>query len=186
MATNVATANVTNVTNVVNGATANVTNVTNGADATFLNDIWTLYYHDPDDSNWTLESYHKLAPISTVEELATVAVTLSDTWDKGMFFIMREHVQPLWEDKHNKLGGCFSMKVMKNHVNRVWFQTCAQTLGETLVKDNTHWSTVTGISISPKKNFCIVRIWIGDAAHKDVGLYRLHNPEYTEIFFKPH
>ena len=125
---------------------------------TFLNDVWCLYFHDPDDSRWTLDSYHKLAQVSTVEDFATIAATMNEMWDKGMFFLMREHIQPMWEDSHNKQGGCFSMKVMKNHVNKLWFHTCAQALGETMMKDISNWANVTGVSISPKKNFCIVRV----------------------------
>ena len=151
-----------------------------------LNNAWTLYFHDPDDTRWTIESYHKLAQFATVEEFATVVLTLTDLWDRGMYFIMRAGIQPIWEDEHNKSGGCFSMKVMKNHINAVWVQTCFQTLGERLVKDKALWAIVTGISISPKKNFCIVRIWINSTVYKEVSIYDLNNPDYTEIFFKAH
>ena len=157
-----------------------------GVGSLFLNDTWSLYFHDADDNNWTMQSYRKLAQISTVEEFAIIAKTLTDLWDRGMFFIMRSHIDPIWEHEENRHGGCFSMKVMKNHVNNVWFQTCAQTLSECLVKNKENWSIVSGISISPKRSYCIIRVWINNIAYKDSQNFNLNNPDYTEIFFKPH
>jgi len=37
---------------------------------TFLNDTWTLYFHDPDNDLWEIESYVPLATVSTVQEAA--------------------------------------------------------------------------------------------------------------------
>jgi hypothetical protein len=42
-------------------------------------------------------------------------VTYKDQlYSRGMFFIMREHILPLWEDESNKNGGCFSYKIYKD------------------------------------------------------------------------
>ena len=34
----------------------------------YLNDVWTLYFHTPDDPDWTLSSYVRLTDVSTVED----------------------------------------------------------------------------------------------------------------------
>jgi len=153
---------------------------------TFLNDVWCLYFHDQNDNSWTASSYQLLATMSSIQDFAKVAFTMRDHWSKGMFFIMREHIQPMWEDPNNKNGGCFSMKVLKNHIGKTWIHTCALALGENLTKTGEEPSNITGISISPKKNFCIVRIWIADVKKNDQNMYHLNHPDYTEIFFKAH
>ena len=51
---------------------------------------------------------------------------------------------------------------------------------------------ITGITISPKKNFCIIKIWMSDCSHQNPGvitldvkgltaqgcLFKKHTPEY--------
>ena len=39
--------------------------------------------------------------------------------------------------------------------------------GETMLTNPQDSNCVNGITISPKKNFCIIKIWIGDMNHQD-------------------
>ena len=156
-------------------------------DDLFLNDVWCVYFHDPNDNNWSPQSYKLITTISNIEDFAKLIASVpSDLWYKGMFFIMREHVQPIWEDPSNANGGCFSIKVLVAHLMDVWINVCSATLGETIVKDTTRWNLVTGISISPKKNYILIRIWTSDTEHTDPKLYNFHQPSYSEVLFKVH
>jgi hypothetical protein len=153
----------------------------------FLNDVWCLYFHDPNDNNWTPSSYQLIATLSNVEDFQRVMTSVpQDLWFKGMFFIMREHVQPVWEDPSNANGGCFSMKVMRNHLMDTWVNVCAAALGETIVKEKALWDLVTGVSISPKKSYILIRVWIRDTTHTDTHQFNFHQPAYTEVLFKVH
>ena len=161
--------------------------IVNGTDETFLNDVWSIYFHDPNDNNWEPNSYQLIATLSTVDEFARIIASVPhDLWAKGMFFIMREHIQPIWEDPCNVHGGCFSMKVMRNHITETWINVCASALGETLTKDPAKWSNVTGVSISPKKNYILIRVWISNVTDTDVNAYNFHQPAYSEVLFKVH
>ena len=60
----------------------------------FLNDTWNIYFHDPYDSNWTTQSYERLASVGTIEEFWQHFQSLKGNLHKGMFFIMREYVFP--------------------------------------------------------------------------------------------
>jgi hypothetical protein len=65
-------------------------------------------------------------------------------------------------------------------------------LGETLSKNDTFVSYVTGITISPKKNFCIIKIWLTNCLNQNPDiitsdikgiisqgcLFKKHLPEY--------
>ena len=79
-----------------------------------------------------------------------------------MLFIMKDNVTPVWEDKSNRNGGCFSYKVTNKNVYEVWRDLTYLLVGNTLSSNENFVSSITGITISPKKNFCIIKIWISN------------------------
>lgn len=102
---------------------------------------------------------------------------------------MREHIEPMWEDDHNKNGGCFSYKIMKPEVPAAWFQLCAKCLGEAILTPEfreIEFEKVCGVSISPKKNYCILRIWVSTTDVEQVSHHTLSIPSYTSVLYKPH
>lgn len=155
----------------------------------FLNDRWCLYFHDPLDEKWDAASYKEIYSISTVQELVNLCSSFKTLWSRGMFFLMREHIGPMWEDENNKNGGCLSYKIMKPDVPDAWFQLAAQVLGETVMTANSrpeNYDKVCGISISPKKNYCILRIWISSPDVQDMSNFTVQVPPYTTVMYKPH
>ena len=152
----------------------------------FLNDCWILYFHDPENDDWSDSSYKMLHTISSAQDWIQAHLSFKDLWNKGMFFLMREHIRPMWEDDHNKNGGCLSFKVNKPEVSMYWYHLGCKTLGESLCKKKEWWDKVCGISISPKRNYCILRVWLGDTVNTSVESYHLEAPHYTQIMFKPH
>lgn len=154
-----------------------------------LNATWSLWFHDPKDDSWSESSYKKILDVSTVNDWASTHVAFKDMWACGMFWLMRDGILPIWEDPANLRGGCFSFKIMKPEVNDAWFQICSLMLGEQLVHQNVRgelWSQVTGIAITPKRSYCVVRIWIADSAYKETSLYNINVPNYTTVLYKPH
>ncbi len=151
--------------------------------------MWSLYFHDPYDANWSSTSYHTIGSISTIQDFIEIHQSYSDLWAKGMFFLMREHIQPIWEDDHNVQGGCFSFKVMKPEVPQAWFDLCARCVGETIAqKPAIDWSQVCGVSISPKRNYCILRVWVSEKswATENASLLQIIVPSYSAVQFKAH
>ena len=71
----------------------------------YINDVWNVYFHDPYDMNWDVNSYKFITTISSVEDFINVYKAFEKLWGNGMFFIMREEVTPRWEDEKNKNGG---------------------------------------------------------------------------------
>ena len=86
--------------------------------------------------------------------------------NSGMFFIMKEGIYPLWEDSQNINGGCWSYKIVKRDAYKAWVQLAVSLVGETLSNED---NLINGISISPKKGFCIVKIWNCDSKKKDIS-----------------
>jgi hypothetical protein len=157
--------------------------------ATFLNDVWSFYYHRPESSQWDESSYVFLGNVGTMEEFFETFHTFKDYLAKGMFFLMREHVRPMWEDDHNKNGGCFSFKVMKPEVADHWLRNASAILGEVVVGTNQRarlWNQVNGISVLPKRSYCIMRVWLADTQSNVPNAFQMMAPSYSKLMFKPH
>ena len=108
-----------------------------------------------------------------------------------MLFVMRHGITPMWEDKRNKNGGCFSYKVVNKNVPDVWKQLFYLLCGETICVDPAYQKNINGITVSPKKNFCIIKIWLDTAQIQDPNiivnipnlikqgcLFKKHEPEF--------
>lgn len=158
-----------------------------------LADKWSLWAHLPHDTDWSIKSYKKIYTVSTAEETIAVTETLPDILVKNcMLFWMRDGIKPIWEDPKNRNGGCFSYKVVNAKVYEVWRELSYVLVGDTISKQQSFVSGVTGITISPKKNFCIIKIWMTNCANqnpsivspevKGIGpqgcLFKKHTPEY--------
>ena len=154
-------------------------------DDDYLNDIWAVYFHDPYDINWNTNSYINIGTINSISDFWNHTACLKDHLHQGMFFIMREYVFPMWDDKENINGGCLSIKVLKENIDTYWQDLSMKLLGETLLKPaHRHkWDFVNGISTSPKKHFCIIKIWLKDDSLTNKDLFDLL-PSYGDVIYK--
>ena len=65
-----------------------------------------------------------------------------------MLFLMRNNIQPIWEDPKNRGGGCFSYKINNKIIISCWKNLSYVLLGETLTKPQLS-AYINGITISP-------------------------------------
>jgi len=156
-----------------------------------LSDNWTLWAHLPNDSNWSLKSYRKLITLDDAKKVVALNEYIPDKFIKTCaLFLMRNDIKPMWEALENKEGGGFSYKVSNRIVAGVW-KNLVYTLTGNSLTTNEIGQHLTGITISPKKNFCIVKIWLGTCEFKDPKmindidglssygcLFKKHNPEF--------
>lgn len=158
-----------------------------------LTDNWTLYYHLPQDSNWNLQSYKIImSKINTVDSIIALNENIPENIVKFcMLFIIRDGITPMWEDPKNRDGGCFSYKVTNKTVYQIWKTLLYKMCGGTLCTNNKYNSAINGITISPKKNFCIIKIWLNTCDYQDPTiispikdlsnegcLFKKHKPEF--------
>jgi hypothetical protein len=138
---------------------------------TFLNDTWRAFFHGPNDPHWNLDSYVSVATVGSVGDYWKLHNTIASTLSDGMYFVMREHVFPCWDDPYNINGGNISMKVAHEDTTDVVIELVRSMLGETLIKPEyaDRWADINGLSVSPKKAFNIVKLWLAtdDLAGKD-------------------
>ena len=122
---------------------------------------WTCWLHLQSDANWDISSYKKITEFDKLEDGIILIENLSfKIITQSMVFLMRENVLPLWESKENIEGGSFSYKISNCLIDNVWKKLCYSLLGNTLYHDKNVLKNINGISISPKKNFCIIKFWL--------------------------
>lgn len=131
----------------------------------YLNDSWSVFFHDPYENDWTNVSYNKIGVIGTVNDFCKHLHNMKGNVTKGMWFMMRDDIFPCWDDPENINGGALSIKILKEHVDEFWQNLMEKVLGESVlipsIRDE-KWNCINGISSSPKKHFCIIKIWLKD------------------------
>lgn len=148
---------------------------------------WVLWYHHINDDNWTEDSYTKLCTVSTVEDYWKMMNTIK-TYVSGMFFFMKEDIFPRWEDINNIDGGYWTFRVTKKDSDQSWENILVATVGNTLTKDPEDMEMVNGISLSPKINNCIIKVWNNNSTKHDVDLLNDNVPGIylKESFYRKH
>lgn len=153
-----------------------------------LYDNWTLWSHLPHDVDWTVKSYKEIITLNSVEGIITLCETLPEKMISNcMLFLMRKGILPMWEDPKNKNGGCFSYKVSNKNVADVWKNLSYILLGECLTEDKKLRPTITGITISPKKNFCVIKIWLSTREFQNpMSICEIDGITHQGCIFKKH
>lgn len=155
-----------------------------------FNSKWILYHHYTSDPNWTIDSYTKIYTINTIKDY-WMFFNNKIQLNNNMFFLMRDDIEPNYEDPNNCNGGYFSFKFDINDIYRVWLNLSLYLVSEklSLHPDN----KITGITISTKKNsrkkFYIIKIWNSNCEYNDLSYinykilnYRSKNIIYNKFF----
>jgi len=158
-----------------------------------LKHLWNLWAHLPQDPDWTVKSYKKVCQFKHLEETIAITESLPEGLVQNcMLFLMKDGITPMWEDVRNRNGGCFSYKVSNKNVFEAWRDLTYVLTGETVSANTAFVNSVTGITISPKKNFCIIKIWMTNCDHQNPQtvstevkhlipqgcLFKKHSPEF--------
>jgi hypothetical protein len=152
-----------------------------------LPNTWILWYHDPNNNDYSLQSYIKIAEIKNVDNFWSVVDTIAkEAWESGMFFFMREGYRPLWDAPENEKGGAWSKKVDAADTYNVFVDCMVHCIvGSFLTKNN---DVLAGVTVSPKGQFHIIKVWNTTTTVSD---RRLFNPSLKmrladDIAYKAH
>jgi hypothetical protein len=162
-----------------------------------LNNNWTCWIHYQNDNIWTLDRYQKITTLVTLKDAVLFIENLDeDIIKKSMLFFMKDSILPLWESEDNINGGCFSYKISNINIVNIFKILLYKIIGNTLSSDETTSNNINGISISPKKNFCIIKIWMRNkniianhdySSNKDpFNIHTIFNIEEQLCVFKEH
>ena len=155
------------------------------SNCTELPKSYNFYYHAPENNDYSLESYIEILSFNSLEEFWVLDRFIRrDMIENGMFFIMCDPVLPMWEDKHNINGGCISWKVDRKNAYKYWVDIIGHFITQNLGKFN---SKVNGVSISPKKNSSIIKLWLSEEINiDDMNLPDSFMLVDDKIMFKSH
>jgi len=126
-----------------------------------LQNKWCLWYHDLNSNDWSIESYKKIMEIQSYHDLIYI-LNKYENINCGMFFLMKNDILPIFEDKKNINGGYWSLRVNKKETANYWVKIIYYLVIEGILEDSENENLINGISIGPKINNCIFKIWNGD------------------------
>ena len=145
-----------------------------------LNTNWVLWFHNI-KKNWKIDGYKKLIKFEYLHEFLIFINNYNYIKNlfNTQFFIMRENINPIWEDKENRDGGCISIKCINNNLIDTWNKLCLLIIGEDIVDS----LDINGISLCIKNiNYSIIQIWL---KHKNNNIIDyIYNNFDKNIIFK--
>ena len=124
-----------------------------------LKDKWIIWYHSINDNKWDKNSYKNICNVDTLLDYQYITDTFQqDHYQNGMFFCMKDNIFPNWEDPDNRNGGCLSFKVPSKNIIKEWNDLLLKIITNNLFTSE-NYDEINGISISPKKEFNIIKLW---------------------------
>jgi hypothetical protein len=119
---------------------------------------WILWYHDPNNKDYSMDGYLKFVDISTPQQFWTVVDSISkEAWESGMFFFMRRGFKPVWDVPENEAGGAWSKKIDAESAYNTFVDMMVHCASNELMIHRKE--TLVGATISPKGPFSIIKIW---------------------------
>ena len=158
-----------------------------------MNDVWktrhrwTMWYHSVKDNNWTQDSYKKIYTINNLGDYEIFKDSIKRIHLQNcMIFIMKEDILPIWEDPENLDGASLSFKITGNEIVDEWTDIILNVITEDIYLTGEH--NINGVSISPKKEFNIVKLWTKDMVKKYSSTYKEYSTNYCDknVIIKSH
>ncbi len=152
-----------------------------------LKNKWVLWFHKVDDDDWSENSYMKVYDIETYEDVMFIFREIPNI-TSGMFFIMKKGIFPKFEDPQNQNGGYWSLRITKKDSFDTWQKLLYYLCVDRLTKDERHADLINGITISPKINNCIFKIWNRDFKAMKMNSLRsdIENVNLEDLFYLKH
>ena len=146
---------------------------------------WTTYFHSPEETKWTLNTFVSLGAMKTWGQFwAVIELLKPESFSDGMFFIMRDPAPPLWESHHHIRGGCYSFRCSKKDAPDVYLNYIIACMLNGVSHDTNN--KINGISISPKRGFNIIKVWNSDAQfHEPSNLVTISSLREGDIIYTP-
>ena len=125
------------------------------------NTKWVIWYHSITDKNWDNDSYKKIFEINNLKDLFYFKNNLNyNHLFNSMLFVMRDGIFPTWEDNNNKNGGMLSYKINSKNIFNEFINLIESCVCENVHSNTNNYNLINGLSVSPKKEFNILKIWI--------------------------
>lgn len=132
---------------------------------------WTLWYHPHKSDDWSQDSYMFIYRITTAEGLwGMLNLVTEEHLKSGMYFLMRDDIFPDWSDERNIDGGYWSLKIVDN-ISDIWHKWIGYMAAEVLCDTCKGSYSIQGISLSPKLNHAILKVWNSDSRYTKISFF---------------
>jgi translation initiation factor 4E len=135
---------------------------------TKLANKWNLWYHH-DKDNWTVSGFIKIYEIETIADFWK----LNNNWNKikGInykhYFLMKNDIEPIWENEINCNGGCWSFRVSEDNSEKIWIDLASYLICEQITNNS---DDIVGLTICLKKtNYSVIKIWNKDSKNNKIN-----------------
>jgi hypothetical protein len=118
-----------------------------------LNDSWTVWYHRSNNNDWSETSYQKINSFDTIKGFWESQHYIERHLNKGIFFIMKTGILPMWEHDENSKGCAISFL---SHDKNTWQDLSMALVGNQFIQGN----ILNGISRCPKRNNGLFKLWM--------------------------
>ena len=160
---------------------AHIPNLVKNTNQTPLNTSWTLYLDLPSNNNNTSTFYCqnliKIYKITTIELFWQVFNNIPKIKNlpyRATYHLMRNDIQPKWEDEYNVNGGIWKFKCHKKVIEKSWLELAMATVGEQFHQID----DICGISVSQRGKINPLQIWTRNAKKSENEKFML--PELVE------
>jgi len=143
-----------------------------------LQNNYILYYHSLYDKNWDLDSYQVIGEFNTVDDFWKLHNRLP-TLVCGSWYLMKNEIKPLWEDKENIKGGGWSFKLTKKFINYYWLEFVMAFIGQYITNDTNDFKDINGISLYPRNNTITIKVWNKNCANNTFDILNNNIPNIT-------
>jgi hypothetical protein len=154
----------------------------------FPSGSWTLYFHDPADTDWKPDSYKRIGTFHNFSGLWGTLQYINDSrFVAGMYFLMRDPYLPLWEHRSNIHGGSYCIKIPESRAAETFQRYAAAAILRLVSLESKN--EIVGVTISPKKGFHILKLWniTSKIFNKptDIEIYG-DEMRTTDVLYRPH
>lgn len=119
-----------------------------------LQQSWVVWFHASHLNDWSKKSYKKIVSFHTIKGFWEAYNYIQPVLNKGIFFIMKDGVLPMWEHDENS-GGC-AISFLSPEPG-MWKELCMALVGNQFIDNG---NTLNGISRCQKRNNGLFKLWM--------------------------
>lgn len=131
---------------------------------TKLSNSWNVWIYEK-PNNWSKDNLKIIRKISTVQDFVQFDKDLRNNSNQILnkhIFIMKNNIVPLWEEKENKNGGCWTFKSSAYDSLEHFMHLFLLLITNNLLNNDSN-TKLNGITFAIKKNNnCIIQVWNED------------------------
>ncbi|KAA8910444.1 translation initiation factor eIF 4e-like domain-containing protein [Sphaerosporella brunnea] len=157
-----------------------------------LKNTWVVWYRSPGNKFQDYEkSTHKIAHFGTVEEFWSVYTHLrrpSTLPHVSDYHLFKKGIRPVWEDKENRNGGKWNIRLKKGVANRYWEDLMLAIVGDQFGEAG---EDLCGAVLSVRGNEDVLSVWTRVEGAtclkiKQTIIRKLNLPAGTRVDWKSH